>query len=367
MLTERTRPGAATPLWIHRFTRTHRLLHWSHALTFLALAATGFGLHVHPLRRALAVVTTAAAPAPAPAPPVPVRVFAHTSLRLTDVAWTGRQFLYVENTTNRIAAAGPSGTPLRPFAKLPRQVEETRCVVALGGHGFAAGDLYCHAPDNTIYRLSANGKRVAVFATLPHAPRSDGALTFDTVGTFGYALLVATGRSGGATARGGMVYAIDAAGRGRAIGRYHNPGGADEIAVAPGHLGTASGQLLLAVDAGTGGSLVAMDARGRTRTLLTLPDGPNPLVVLAPGQTPPAGAARAGLYVADTLSRDVYLAPAVALRPYAGAVLVGSELRGLFWVLRPRGRGFVALPLATTLTGAQHRKYNLEGAVYIAR
>ena len=53
MLTERTRPGTAAPPWIDRFTRTHRLLHWSHALAFLALAATGFGLHVHPLSRAL--------------------------------------------------------------------------------------------------------------------------------------------------------------------------------------------------------------------------------------------------------------------------------------------------------------------------
>lgn len=318
---------------------------------------------------ALAVVMIAAAPTPAS--PLRFRVFAHTSLRLTDVTWTGRRFLYVENTTNRIAAAGPSGAPLHPFATLPRQVEETRCAVALGGHGFAAGDLYCHAPDNTIYRLSADGKRVAVFAILPHAPhapRSDGALAFDAVGAFGYALLVATGRSGGASARGGTVYAIDAAGHVRAIGRYQNPGGADEIAVAPARFGTASGQVLLAVDAGTSGALAAMDAHGRARTLLTLPDGPNPLVVLAPGRTAPAGSARAGLYVADTLSRAVYLATAAALRPYAGAVLVGSELRGLFWVVRPRGSGFAALPLPTTLTGPRHTttKYNLEGAIYIA-
>ena len=266
-----------------------------------------------------------------------------------------------------VGLSAPVGLSVRSTA-LPRQVEETRCVVALGGHGFAAGDLYCHAPDNTIYRLSATGQRVAVFAILPHAPRSDGALTFDTVGAFGHALLAATGRSGGASAPGGMVYAIDAAGRVRAIGRYHTPGGADAIAVAPARFGTASGQVLLAVDAGTSGALVAMDAHGRARTLLMLPDGPNPLVVLTPGRTPPAGAARAGLYVADTRARAVYLAPAAALRPYTGAVLVGSELRGLFWVVRPRGGGFAARPLATTLTGPRHTttKYNLEGAAYIA-
>jgi formate dehydrogenase subunit gamma len=56
MLTQRTQPSTGASLWIDRFTRTHRLLHWSNALAFLALAATGFGLHVPPLRRALDAV-----------------------------------------------------------------------------------------------------------------------------------------------------------------------------------------------------------------------------------------------------------------------------------------------------------------------
>ena len=307
-----------------------------------------------------AVLTTAAGTS---APIVHFRVFARTGLRLTDIVWTGRQFLYVDNTTNRVAAAGPSGMPLRPFAQMPRQVEETRCSPSPGAHGFAAGDLYCHSPDNKIYRISPDGKTVTVFAVLPHVPRSDGALTFDTVGAFSYALLAATGRSGAATPGGGSVFAIDPAGKVRRIGGYYTPGGADEIAVAPPGFGSASAQLLLAVDAGKSGSLVAMDARGRARILLRLPDGANPLAVLVPGRTPRAGAARAGRYVTDTLSRAVLFAPASELRPFAGDVVVGSELRGLFWVVRPRGSGFAAITLPTNLGG---KKYNLEGAVYIA-
>lgn len=312
---------------------------------------------------ALAVALATTGAAPTPARPLPVRVFTHTGLRLADVVWTGRQFLYIDNTTNRVAAAGPSGTPLHPFAAMPRQVEETRCQASPALHGFAAGALYCHAPDNKIYRISADGRRVAVFATLAHVPRSDGALAFDPLGAFGYALLVATGRSGGSTAPGGVVDAIDAAGHVRPIGRYGGPGGADEITVAPARFGTASGQVLLAVDAGSSGRVLAMDAHGRVQTLVTLPDGPNPIAVLAPGRAPAAGAARAGLYITDTLSRDVYVIDATALRPYAGAVIVGSELRGRFWVVRPQGRAFVAIPLASTLAGPH---YNLEGAVYLA-
>src|SRR5947209_8849133 len=82
------------------------------------------------------------------------QIFARTGLRLTDIVWTGKQFLYVENTTNRVWSAGPSGMPTRPFTKMPREVEETRCAVSLGGHGFPRGQIYCDSPTNRIYRIS---------------------------------------------------------------------------------------------------------------------------------------------------------------------------------------------------------------------
>src|SRR2546430_16486596 len=102
-----------------------------------------------------AVVTTAAG---ASTPTVHFHVSARTGLRLTDIVWTGRQFLYVDNTTNRVAAAGPSGMPLRPFAQRPRQVGETRCSPSPGAHGFAAGDLYCPLPHTKISRLTPHAQ-----------------------------------------------------------------------------------------------------------------------------------------------------------------------------------------------------------------
>lgn len=318
-------------------------------------------------RMIIAAVIAASLPATAAhAGPTSVqfRVAAHTGLRLADIVWTGKQFLYVENTSNRVMAAGPSGLPITPFAVMPRQVEETRCAVASAGHGFTAGDIFCHAPDNTIYRISPDGKQVAVLATLAHEPRSDGALAFDTVGAFGHSLMVSTGRSGGGTTGTSDVFAVDATGRVTRIGGYTGPGGADEMVVAPSGFGSAAGQVVLAIDAGKCGSLVAMDARGRTRTLVTLADGPNPIAVLATGQSPAAGAAQPGLYVTDTLSRDVFFTPAAALASYTGDLIVGSELQGLFWVVRPGGSGFSALRLATNLTS---RHFNFEAAAYIAR
>lgn len=313
----------------------------------------------------LALLSPSVVAVSAAAPALHFRVFAHTGLRLTDVAWTGRRFLYVENTSNRISAAGPAGMPLVRFATMPKLVEETRCRVSPGAHGFAAGDIYCHAPDNTIYRISGDGRSISVFARLPDRARSDGALAFDSVGRFGHALIAATGRSGGAKAAQGEVFAIDAMGAVRRIGSYRATGGADELVVAPAGFGSAAGQVLLAVDGGKIGSVVAMDEHGATRTIATLPDGPNPIAVLSGDATPPAaGGASPGLYVTDTLSRNVYLAPAADLAPFSSAVVVGSELQGLFWVVQPQGNAFAVRHLTTTLGGSH---YNLEGAAYVGR
>lgn len=295
---------------------------------------------------------------------LPVRTFTDTGIRLTDIVWTGHQFLYIENTTNRAFRSGPSGAPLTPLAAMPRQVEETRCVVSLGGHGYPARTIFCHSPTNRIYRMDLDGRHLSLLAVIPHMPRSDGAITFDQVGRFGYRLLVATGRSGAGNAPGGSVFTVSPGGSIRLIGRYRAPGGVDEIAVAPARFGSVAGQVLLPVDAGPHGSLLAMDPAGHVRTLASLPDGPNPITVLSPGLTPRAGTARPGLYVTDTTSHLVYRIPAAALQPYRGDVLVGSELKADFWVIAPQGRG---VRVRRVRTGLPPRSYNLEAAVYITR
>jgi hypothetical protein len=311
-------------------------------------------------RVALCAGVAAAAAAVGGAQPVQLSVFADTGIRLTDVVWTGSRFLYVENTTNTVWVAGPSGAPLERFASMPNLVEETRCRLSPGTHGFPAGALFCHAPGNTIYRIAGDGT-VSVFATLPEQATSDGALAFDTVGKLGYGLVAATGRSGSATAEGGAVYAISAAGAVRLVGSYPGPGGAEEVAVLPAHFGAHAGELALTVDAGEHGTIVVMDAQGRARVVASLPDGPNPIAVVAPARQR-TGLVRPGLYVVDTASHDVFFAPATQLAPYVGDVIVGSEVKGLFWVVRPQGRRIQTLRLPT---GLPAQTYNFEGATYV--
>src|SRR5262249_61198492 len=167
------------------------------------------------------------------------RLYAQTRIPLTDVLWTGSRFLYVENTTNEIYASGAQGKRIQHFASLPDVVEETRCRLSPGTHGFPAGFVSCHAPRGTIYRLSSDGKDVMAFARLPAPTATDGALAFDTLGMFGYRMLAATGRSGDASVGGGTVYAIDRNGGVTRLGDYPGPGAADQIALAPRSFGSA--------------------------------------------------------------------------------------------------------------------------------
>jgi hypothetical protein len=308
-------------------------------------------------RLLLAVVVLVLATSADAATPITLRVYAHTGVRLVDIVWTGSSFLYVENTTNTVWR---EGNPPTLFATMPKVVEETRCRMSPGAHGFPAGFVYCHAPDNVIYRVGPDGV-VTTFARLPTTDISDGALDFDSVGRFGYRLIAATGRSGNPTPSGGVVYAVAPNGVVSTIGGYPGPGGADELVVAPATFGSAAGQVVVAVDAGAAGSLVAMNARGRTRRIATLPDGANPIVVVP---AHPQRGGKRGLYVTDTFSTDVFYAPAAWLVPYAGSIVVGTEIKALFWSVRPKGAGFTTrrIPWRAPATGAQ---LNLEGATYL--
>jgi hypothetical protein len=305
---------------------------------------------------------TVVAAAAGPPPLVKVSVFADTGIKLTDIVWTGSRFLYLEHTANTVWAAGPRGLPVTRFASMPKHSEETRCRLSPGSHGFAPGDVYCHAPDNTIYRISPDGSRVTAFAHLPDTATSDGALAFDTTGRFGYELIAATGRSGKTKLAHAAVYAISPSGRVRTVADFYELGGADEVLVAPSNFGTAAGSAILTVDGGSTGELIAIDPLGAVRTLARLPDGPNPIVAITSSIAPP-GKARAGLYVTDTNSQKVFFAAASQFARYAGDLVVETELKGQLWLVRPHGTGFLTRRLPTDLPSA---KYNLEGGTYIS-
>jgi hypothetical protein len=313
--------------------------------------------------------STAAAPArAAPRPTLMFHLIAKTTQKLDSIVWTGRQFLYVQNTVNTIWAAPPPGRPLHKFATMPRLVEETRCILSPGSHGFPSGAVFCHSPDNKIYEISSNGAHKTVFASLPapYPPAADGALAFDSEGRFGYRLVAATGRSGGIKPAGGVVYTIDSLGHVQRVGAYAGPGGADELVIAPPRFGSVAGDALLTVDAGPhGGAVVAMDPGGRTRPIATFPLGPDPIAPIPrlPSSTGRTRAPLPGLYVDDDKTANTYVASAASLAGYAGDVIVGTESpRGLFWILEPRGGGFAKIPVPDNLLPGT----SLEQAIFVS-
>jgi hypothetical protein len=280
------------------------------------------------------------------------------------IVWTGTGFLLVENTVNNVWSAPPAGSPLQLYASMPNLVEETRCALSPGTHGFPTGALFCHSPDDKIYEIGPGGSSASVFATLP-APAgtvSDGALAFDSVGKFGYQLVAATGRSGVGQPPGGVVYTIGANGAVNEVGPYSGPAGADELIIAPASFGSVGGDALLTLDAGAGGGLlVAMDPSAATRTVLQTHDGLNPIAFIPPAASgrPSSGA---GLYVTNDTSPFLYYAPASELSRYGGDIIVGSENTAHFWAVAPHGSSFVSTRIRHSLRGGD---YSLEQAVYL--
>src|SRR5437868_12821680 len=251
------------------------------------------------VRRSLALIAIlVAAPAASAAAPAPhFTLFAQTDLPLGQATWTAREWLWNAENLGRIEAADADGRNVRPFAAFDQGGEEMRCSVP--PNKLWPDGVYCHTPDNRVVRLNRDGSNLTQLATIPASGNSDGALAFDDVGRFGYALLVSTGGSG---SDGGQVFAVRKDGRVQPIGSYPGPGGAENLAVAPAKFGSAGGWCLLSIDQDSvSGRLLAIDRIGHLQTIATdLGTGINPIVVVRPAQKRSPTGPAPGLYLADT-------------------------------------------------------------------
>lgn len=325
------------------------------------------GRHIRSLCVMLGGIAVALSPAgsaaAAPAPSLQFSVVAHTGLPLGDILWTGNMFVYTLEGHRTIFAADAHLSGQHLLATVPRNGGEMRCVLSPGSHGFPAGFIYCHASGGQIDRISLDGRQVTQVATVPSARPADGALTFDSGGAFGYALLAATG--GSDSGPGGTVFAIQANGNVQQIGTYAGPGGAENIAIAPPGFGAAAGQVLITIDKHDHlGRLLAMDAHGSVHTLVQgLTWGLNPIAPIVGGAQGNVDGAAAGLYVADWLTHDVFFASAEQLKSFAGGIFLGTERHGFIYLLQAQANGYRLLTVTTNL----HAKdYNFEGAKWIA-
>jgi hypothetical protein len=110
--------------------------------------------------------------------------------------------------------------------------------------------------------------------------------------------------------------------------------------------------------------VLAIDRQGTVRTIAGgLGNGINPIVVVRPPPKPRPAGPPPGLYLADTITRQIWFAPAEDVQAFVGAVVVATELTGQLWAIRPNGSGFDALPAPSDLP--QHA-WNLEGSAYVS-
>ena len=184
--------------------------------------------------------------------------------------------------------------------------------------------IYCHAPDNTDLPLRADGiehDRVRPIAR----DASDGALAFDTVGRFGYALLAATGRSGAETPAGGTSTRSTRTGKSVRSRATRPPAAPTRSWSRRREFGTAGGSAFLTIDAGSTGDLLAIDARGNVRTIARLPDGPNPIVVVTRSAERARNARRRAVPDRHRVPQGL-LRAGRPVRRLLDAVVVGTEL-----------------------------------------
>ena len=77
----------------------------------------------------LAALLAIPAASASPGPTLHFTQFAQTDLPLSQVLWTGTEWLYIGHDTGQIEAANADGSGVRPFATVAPGGEELRCAV----------------------------------------------------------------------------------------------------------------------------------------------------------------------------------------------------------------------------------------------
>jgi LruC domain-containing protein len=181
--------------------------------------------------------------------------FAPTALAITGVDVTSDRMLVTVDQDPNVYRIDDHGN-ISVFATLPTPYGETYLATSPGLGGFVAGDVYV-SRDHQIYRIDGAGN-VSLFTTLPnYAPgqTEDVSITFDTVGTFNYDMIITHGVVGHiwhANAASGLYPGLSGF---LAFGGYGHD--AEGPVVAPLSFGPYGGCLLWAVRTDNGGTVYA--------------------------------------------------------------------------------------------------------------
>jgi hypothetical protein len=275
---------------------------------------------------------------------------------LTGMTWDGKEFIASYGINNvPLVNVSLDGTKVTPFA--PKFVGKDECYAAVsqGKAGFPAGYLYVNF-DPSIYKIDPTGGNVSVFSTPPGSSRI-AYVAFDTVGTWGYALL--------ALDDNGLLWSITSDGTAKVLGNFSSFANAQSsqvgglkpegIAVAPQSFGAFGGYLFITLEGA--GKILAFPPNDMNKmTVMTMPNEEPERILQIP--------AASDLYVAEFDTGARVRIPAANFSSYVGSLLVITEGEnepfGSFSVLQPAGNN-VTLTRIGAVTGKPH----YEGASFV--
>ncbi len=276
---------------------------------------------------------------------------------LTGMTWDGKEFIASYGINNvPLINMSLDGQKITPFAPSFSGKDECYAAVSEGKGGFPQGYLYINF-DPSIYKIDPTGNSVQVFSSPAGASRI-AYVAFDTVGTWGYALL--------ALDDNGLLWSITSDGTAKVLGNfssYATPESAkrgglkpEGIAVAPQSFGSYGGYLFITLEGA--GKILAIPPNNTTKvTTVAQFSGEQPERIL---QIPPAS----DLYVAEFDTGARVRVPAANFSNYVGSLLVITEGEiepfGSFNVLQASGAG-VTLTRIGAVTGSPH----FEGASFV--
>jgi hypothetical protein len=254
----------------------------------------------------------------------------------------GQLFLLQPSGALRSFARGPGGYATDPGAEAYLALARRRRVP--GAHcAFRRDDVYAlEVTPPGVVVVDASGQARS-FAALPAGTFPNG-ITFDGVGRFGHRLLVTAGVNGATN-----VYAIDCRGQVSTVAQQA-PRVEGGIAVAPRSFDRFAGQLIAPDE--IGGGLVAIDARGRSSTVVdsSLAAGQD-IGVESVGFVPPRFGARGAVFLADRGTPGNPHPGTDSILTITGSALIGAGVRaGDLLVATEGGADTIALRCRHTCT-----------------
>jgi Tol biopolymer transport system component len=276
-------------------------------------------------------------------PPGP-SVFAAVNKPMGVAATTSRVLVMQFNSDN---IKSVSRGVVTNFASLPPTGLNVERYIAVspGLGGFPAGYVYATVGAN-IWQVTPDGLTVTLFKNMPGFLNGETGITFDTVGTFGFKMIL--------TDRRGPVWTVDSAGNTALIADVGQQ--IEGPAVAPLSFDPYGGQIIVANEFAD--DVFAISGTGVVTEIATVDGGE------AAVEIPPTvcnfGTSQGAYFVAMEEQNQIMSFPASLFTGLSGDILIPSELITDFWKLHSNGSS-----ISTTQFWGPIGVPDLEGSAFV--